>query len=311
MQENRNAEPDSFSVPGISSGVLLKKLRHVAWRLMAPLPDRPYVSLKYFTMMGRFPDLDAPTTFSEKVQFRKLNDRNPLYPTLVDKADAKCFIHEKVGGDYVIPTYWVGTDLHSVDWSLIPRPAVVKPTHASGNGYFIHGEDDIAKMLADDPASRWLSMDHSRINREWAYSPLQPRIIIEKMLQDDGRVPWDYRLFTFHGKVEHIEISVRKDGRGYECNYSRDWKKLPFYNPGYFEHYPDEVERPARLDEMLSVAETIAADLDFVRVDLYACKDWVAVGELTLYPGGGFERYAPPEYDAIIGARWTLPGASA
>ena len=138
MQENRNAEPDSFSVPGISSGVLLKKLRHVAWRLMAPLPDRPYVSLKYFTMMGRFPDLDAPTTFSEKVQFRKLNDRNPLYPTLVDKADAKCFIHEKVGADYVIPTYWVGTDLHSVDWSMIPRPAVVKPTHASGNGYFIH-----------------------------------------------------------------------------------------------------------------------------------------------------------------------------
>jgi hypothetical protein len=27
---------------------------------------------------------------------------------------------------------------------------------------------------------------------------------------------------------------------------------------------------------------------------------------MTLYPGGGFEAFEPPEYDLIVGQKWTL-----
>lgn len=69
----------------------------------------------------------------------------------VDKADAKALIAEKVGGQYVIPTLWVGTDLASVDWSAIALPAVVKPTHASGVGRFLYGEADVDRSSGAIP----------------------------------------------------------------------------------------------------------------------------------------------------------------
>lgn len=36
--------------------------------LFRPLSDRMFVKLRYFTVHGRFPNLDRPTTYSEKIQ---------------------------------------------------------------------------------------------------------------------------------------------------------------------------------------------------------------------------------------------------
>ena len=273
---------------------------------MSPLPDRSYCALKYRVIRGKFPDLRSPQTFTDKIQARKLYDRNPLFPRFVDKADAKVLIAERVGSQYVIPTLWVGTDLATVDWAEIPLPAVVKPTHASGVGRFLYGETDVDRLLTNNPSAEWLAIDHAFYNREWAYRQVERRILIESMLLVEGRVPWDYRLFTFNGKVSHIEIDIRENGQGYSCNYTPDWKKLPFYDRDYLGLYPGHVARPPRLDEMIHVAETVARDIDFVRVDLYASAEWVRVGELTFYPGGGFEAFEPEEHDLLLGQKWQL-----
>jgi hypothetical protein len=302
----KSVDRDTFLIPGYLHKGLGERALNLAWKILSPLPDRPYCTLKYFTIRGKFPNLKTPQTFTDKMQVRKLYDRNPLFPRFVDKADAKALIAQRVGDRYAIPTQWVGTDLLAVDWSKIVLPAVVKPTHASGVGRFLYSQADIDRLIKENPSAEWLAIRHASYNREWAYSQLEPRIIIETMLLAEGRVPWDYRLFTFGGKVSHIEIDIRKDGQGYSCNYTTDWKKLPFYDPDYLGFYPGEVERPARLDEMIHIAETIAHDIDFVRVDLYASRDWVYVGELTFYPGGGFEAFEPEEYDLVLGQKWTL-----
>ncbi|MEF0938785.1 ATP-grasp fold amidoligase family protein [Rhizobium sp. BR 362] len=302
----KTADRDGFLIPGYLQKGLSERVHNLLWRLMSPLPDRPYCALKYFVIRGKFPNLKSPQTFTDKIQARKLYDRNPLFPRFVDKADAKALIAERVGDQYVIPTQWVGTDLAAVDWSGITLPAVVKPTHASGVGRLLYEKNDVDRLLKDNPSADWLAIDHAIYNREWAYSQLERRILIETMLLADGRVPWDYRLFTFKGKVSHIEIDIREGERGYSCNYTPDWQKLPFYDPDYLRLYPGEVARPPRLDEMIQIAETIARDIDFVRVDLYASADWVYVGELTFYPGGGFEAFEPQEYDLMLGQKWRL-----
>ena len=297
---------ETFLIPGYHRRTVRETLRHIFWRLISPLPDRPYLILKYWSIVGRRPDLRRPQTFTEKCQVRKLYDRDPLYPKLVDKAGAKQLIDDKLGKNYAVPAFWIGTDLSSVEWDNVPLPAVVKPTHASSQGRFLYSRADIDALLAENPVADWLALDHSGYNREWAYSQVKPQVVIEKMLLVDGGVPWDYRLFTFAGKVSHIEIDIRIDGRGYSCNYSPDWQKLPFYDPDYLTLFPGDVRRPERLAEMIEVAEALGRDLDFVRVDLYVSDDWVYVGELTLYPGGGFERFEPPQYDRIIGDKWQL-----
>src|SRR6218665_1583444 len=121
---------ESFAIPGQVQRRAVQKLRNLVWRLIAPLPDRPYLCLKYRILKGVWPNLDRPRTFSEKVQHRKLNDRNPLYATLIDKAAAKTYIDTVLGAPYAVPAQWVGTDLADIDWSGIELPAVIKPTHA-------------------------------------------------------------------------------------------------------------------------------------------------------------------------------------
>jgi len=297
---------ETFLVPGYQDRNLRETFHHAVWRVIKPLPDKLYLKLKYRVIKGEWPDIDVPKTFCEKVQARKLYDRNALFPILVDKAAVKDFITEKLGSRYVTPTYWVGTDLSTVDWSSVTLPAVVKPTHASAQGYFLYTQEDVERLLRDNPAPRWLALNHAGFNREWAYGEVPPRILIEAMLIVDGGIPWDYRFFTFDGKVSHIEVNLRVDGKGYACHYTPDWQKLPFHDPDYLEAYPGEVKRPARLEDMLHFAETIGKDFDFLRIDLYASDEWIRFGELTLYPGGGFERFEPAHYDRWLGDKWSL-----
>ena len=99
--------PD-ISLSARHESLLKQKLQHLFWRLIAVLPDRPYLRWKYYSMAGRFPDLERPRLFSEKVQARKLYDRRPIYAQMVDKHGAKALIAERAGAQYVIPTYWVG-----------------------------------------------------------------------------------------------------------------------------------------------------------------------------------------------------------
>ncbi len=295
---------ESFLIPGYQDGRLREKFHHLIWRLIAPLPDAPYLKIKYRVIKGLWPDFANPRTFSEKVQARKLYDRNPLYAVLVDKAAAKTYVDEKLGAPYAVPAYWVGTDLSTVDWSKVELPAVVKPTHASAQGRFLYNQADIDALIAENPLPGWLKLDHAHYNREWAYSQVKPQVVIEKMLSANGGVPWDYRFFTFNGKVFCIQVDIRHEGRGYSCFYSPEWKPMPFLDADYLPPFPGDAPRPARFEEMLSVAERLGEGLDFVRVDLYASDDWVHLGELTLYPGGGFENYQPAEYDRILGDQW-------
>lgn len=274
---------------------------------MAPLPDAQYCYLKYLLIFGRPPDLADPKRFTEKVQVRKLYDRNPLFPRLADKIESKAIIEERVGGGKSIPTLWAGTELGEVDWDAIRLPVVVKPSHASGVGSFIQTPDDVAALLAENPSRDWLAIDHSRFNREWAYRAIPPRIMIEPALLDDGDLPVDYRCYAFDGVVSHVEIDFNGGSERRYDSYTPNWEKLELRDPGANGYHGGHVEPPPYLAEMLETATRLAEGLDFVRVDFLGLPDRFYAGELTLYPGGGFDRCEPDSFDFVLGSRWRLP----
>ena len=51
--------------------------------------DAKYLKVLFKYKMGKPLDLDNPKTFSEKLQWLKLYDRNPEYCTMVDKYEVK------------------------------------------------------------------------------------------------------------------------------------------------------------------------------------------------------------------------------
>ena len=56
---------------------------------------------------------------------------------------------------------------------------------------------------------------------------------------------------------------------------------------------------------MIDIAETLSADFDFVRVDLFQPNgDEIVFGEMTFSPTAGYIPFGPPEYDSILGSYW-------
>ena len=52
---------------------------------------------------------------------------------------------------------------------------------------------------------------------------------------------------------------------------------------------------------MIRVAEKLASDFNFVRVDLYNVNGKIVFGELTFYPGSGYGKFTPDSYDFEFG----------
>ena len=92
------------------------KLKKLLYKLMLFLPDKWYIMLKFYKNFGRFPNIKNPITFNEKLQWLKLHDRNPLYTKLVDKYEAKRYVADIIGKEYVIPTLGVWDRAEDIDF---------------------------------------------------------------------------------------------------------------------------------------------------------------------------------------------------
>ena len=64
--------------------------------------------------------------------------------------------------------------------------------------------------------------------------------------------------------------------------YDRDWQPQPFVREGAGSFL--DAERPGNLSKLIVVAENIASDLEFVKVDLYSVGGKIIFGEMTLAP---------------------------
>ena len=52
---------------------------------------------------------------------------------------------------------------------------------------------------------------------------------------------------------------------------------------------------------MFEIARRLSKGINFVRVDLYQCKDKIYFGEFTFFPDAGFDANIIPETDKYFG----------
>ncbi len=58
---------------------------------------------------------------------------------------------------------------------------------------------------------------------------------------------------------------------------------------------------------MLKLARLISEDFPFLRIDFYSIEDKLYFGEITFFPGSGFEEFRPDEWDRKLGNRISIP----
>lgn len=255
--------------------------------------------------MGFGLNLKNPKKFTEKIQCLKLNDRNPLYTTMVDKNAVKDYVKSIIGEEFIIPTLAVWDSTDDIKLDSLPDKFVLKTTHGGGGGGVVICRDKNSFNLdeAKTKLNSSLQSDIYKYYREWPYKNVPRKIIAEQLLvsNDDNSEIRDYKLFCFNGKVRFLKVDFNRF-KGHRANYyNTDWELLSL---GEDVCMPDPnviIERPEKLEEMISLAEIIAKDKKFVRVDFYFVNSKIYFGEITFYPASGMEHFVPDGWDEKLG----------
>jgi hypothetical protein len=279
----------------------------LARRLLRPFPDRVYLALGHLFYLGKWPNYANPRGFNEHIQEYMLRCRDPRLRVTADKILSRSYITTHVGPSYLVPLLGAWDSADAVPLERLPRPCVLKPSAASGLVLMLReGEEHDANELRRVMRG-WLRRDYSRLHREWCYMGLPRRIIAETMLIDEktGSVPADYKAYVIGGAVRFFQVDRGRFGHHTRNIYGPNWEPLPA-RWTLRRHAPDPV--PPQLAEMVAVAEELARPFEFLRTDYYLVGDKLYIGELTNYPGAGFEKFIPASYSNVIGAYWRRPG---
>lgn len=106
--------------------------KKIEWGFYDKMDDESFLKMAYKRKFGKELDLKNPVTFNEKLQWLKLHDRKSEYTTMVDKYEAKAYIAQKIGKEYVVPTLGVWDKFDDIDFTKLPNAFVLKCTHDSG-----------------------------------------------------------------------------------------------------------------------------------------------------------------------------------
>lgn len=271
-------------------------------RLMTFLVSLPFLMEHYY-----WPHFRNPRSFSEKVFARMLFDRNPKWRMTTDKLLVREYVADKLGREFLIPMIWRGDRPEEIPFSELPSKFVIKTNHGCGYNIIVKEGDHLDQADAIIRLKKWLRENFCQdkfLGIEWVYKDIRPKIFIETFLDDNGRVPLDYKFFCFSGRVEFILMTFDRHEDPFEKHFDRDFTPLDLWNG--CRQYPGRVDRPKNFAQMLDVAEKLAGGFDFIRVDLYNVDGQIFFGELTSYPGGGLARFIPREYDFVFGKKWKI-----
>lgn len=271
------------------------------------IPKKIYIKLRVFILQGYIPNLKYPKTFTEKLQWRKLKDKNRLFTICADKYAVREYVKNKVGEEYLIPLYLVTDKLTKEQWNKLPNSFVLKTTNGSGNS--------AVKIIIDKNKENFEKLrvffenckkiDVGDYTMESWYSKIPFKIIAEKLL--DIKTVDDYKIHCFNsGKIiiEHLTGRNREKGVLKSNAYDENWNKLNFTMGT--ELYTYDVKPPKNFNEMINIAKKLSEDFDYVRVDLYNIDGKIYFGELTFCDAGGFEKFTDKQWDYRLGNYWNI-----
>ena len=270
----------------------------------------PRLRRKFLNRHGYPLRLDAPQTFPEKIQWRKLYDNNPLFPVLSNKLLVRKYICKCLGqaeADLIlVPLLYDTEEPNTIDFSRLPNQFALKATHGSGLNLIVTDKSRIDCEETRLLMHRWILTKYGVTKHEWIYSKTRPGIIIEELIAAPDELI-DVKLYFFNGRMHCFVVIDHTDG---------------FIRQTYFNAYGETINvkrrdrqhdlnaiAPKNLDLLTSIGEKLASGLDFVRVDFMCAPGRMYLGELSLLPGSGLNPVSPASFYEELGTAWVLPNA--
>jgi len=269
----------------------------------------------YRRRKGQWGNFRHPSLYSEKMQWRIINDRRPMIGLTGDKlASAELAVQRCLeAGAPLTRARILASDgdpqrliasLRQLDQAgQLPTAWVLKPNHSSGRVLITQGAPDWD--VIQESARRWLLPDDMvGVSWMWPYSLARRLIIAEELITDGGKQALEWSVFIFGGKAHFYNCKVRESGEVKDTWRSTAWGDLGRMLRRERKILPLD-KTPEYLPVITACAEAIGKGWDHVRVDLYWADGKAWFGETTAYPmeGTGF---ASKEVDVELGQLWKL-----
>lgn len=272
------------------------------------IPDGLYLKLYYRYVLKRWPNLESPQTFTEKLQWLKLHDHNPLYTKLVDKVVVKEHVRHVLGEGYCFRTLGVWDDARDIDFTKLPDKFVLKCNHFGGGAVFIckdRQKFDISEVQRK--LNRQLHKSMYLQTREWPYRNVRRKVFAEEYMEDEFGELRDYKFYCINGEPKMVVVVTDRFDGHYFTNFDADFNELEEVHRGSSKS-PTVISRPENFEEMKTVARKLASGLRFVRIDLYNVKSRIYFGEYTFYPVSGHDDQSSEAWDICFGKLLDIGG---
>ena len=257
--------------------------------LVKAISKTAYVKFQYKYITHHKLNLKNPKRYTEKLQYLRLKvyPKDELVSKCAGRVGVREYVEEMGYKANLIEICGIFDKFDDINFDVLPDQFVMKCSHASSFNYLCFDKSKINKDELRKKFNKWLKTDYGRKTVELHYSKIKPQIIIEKLMLENNHLPTEYKIHVFNGKAKSMYVVT---SRGIDIRYNNyyiDW--TPFdgsqFNGWKKTDYP--LEKPANWDEMVKMAETLAAKFPFVRVDLYSIDGKIYFSEMTFTPAKG------------------------
>lgn len=285
------------------------KVRHSILSVLRFVPDKTMLKLQYRIKFGRKLNLKSPKRFTEKIQWYKLYYKNGIMPQCSDKYLVREYIKSK-GLEHILnDLYCVYDRPEDIKLDTLPEKFVMKLSNGSGTNLLCRDKNELVEADVIEKFKGFEFKVKANLGREWPYIKVTPKIVVERLLEDETHVNNavnDYKIFCYDGKPEYVIcISDRYSDRCNHLVYDTEWNKIPVASEGA--RIEEDAPKPENLNEMLNIAAKLSEDFPFARIDLYSVAGKVYFGEITFYPWSGYMEFEPDEFDFTLGEKFRLP----
>lgn len=284
------------------------EIRAEFFNLIEKMSGYNFEKKRFLKIMGYPLDLKNPKSFSQKIVWKKIYDRNPLLPIVADKYKVRSYIRDCLGKEkadkFLVPLLFASTDPETIPFVDLGEEYIIKANHNSGPPFIVEKGTlpDTKNIILS--LKKQLREPYGIFKHEWAYGKIKKRmIIVEKLLRDEnGKIPKDYKFHMIKGKCAFVQVDFDRFTDHSRSLYGRNWRFIK-NTTLKFKQGP-ETAKPTNFESMLALAEELSHPFDYLRVDLYSIKDKIYIGEMTHYPGSGMEKITPQPFDFELGKYW-------
>lgn len=230
-------------------------------------------------------NLHYPVTLADKLCYMELNIDDPIKSMCTDKYAVREYVADKGLKSILVPLcYKTCSSIEEINFGELPNLFAMKAAHGCAMNLICDDKNKLDKAKFYRLARKWLAEDYPRACIEPHYKKIPHRIIFEEFLQDADSIV-DYKFHCFHGAPDFVLVCGNRVSGVQKKLYTLNWEPIDEMIGDEKGTY--EFERPENLSSMIEICKTLAADFDFVRVDLYDIAGKVYFGELTFSPASG------------------------